>query len=61
MSSWWGRSWRGSRFIARPVSSAAMSPNGTFNQKITDQCSRSAITPPSAGPSTPAITQAIPI
>ncbi len=39
MSSLCARSWRGSRFMDVLTNSAASSPNGTFTQKITDQCS----------------------
>jgi hypothetical protein len=60
-SSLWARSWRGSRFIELETRSAVMSPSGTLSQKITDQCSRSAMTPPSTGPTTPAAIQAVPI
>ena len=56
-----GRSWRGSSFIERWVSSAAISPSGTLSQKITDQCQCSATKPPSAGPPTPATIQEVPM
>ncbi len=61
ISSWCGRSWRGSRFMAWWVSSAANSPNGTLSQKINDQCRYWAMMPPSAGPATPATIQDVPI
>jgi hypothetical protein len=51
-SSRWGRSWRGSARSARSVSRSATSPSGRLIQKINDQCSFSANTPPRTGPIT---------
>ena len=55
------RWWRGSRAMECHTSSAVSMPSGTLSQKITDQCSRSAMMPPSTGPTTPATIQAEPI
>jgi hypothetical protein len=51
----------GSRFIDWLSSAAVSRPSGTLSQKISDQCQFCAMMPPSAGPTTPALIQAVPI